>query len=236
MPRGMAALADVEAIRANRPDAETVALAAKIAHAERSAEATAEAYLVNAGGLIEALHHCLSFSQELQKLALDARTRSMTNHMVGPNGEKPTGTTINAWHQNLLTHVLVHATSRPNVRCILDDIISFVDVVREIGGDVHCDAAEEPFVKSLAPHFPPRFKLDCIAQMAEDAATQRKCNDYNGKREPVSVGILLPVAFSNEIVVLKLCYGHALAFAAKYGIQLRNCGIDEPWESVGNYW
>jgi len=232
-------------------DAETLAHVAAMERAERSAAATAENYLLASGGLVEALHHHMAFLQEPQKLALDVRKRLMTPFMVGRNGELPTGTTENGDGRNLLESVTVYATSRPASRWVLDDSMTFHDVVAQIEEDTHCDCSDEPFRKSLAAHVPSGFRADCIAQMAEDAAVQRKMNDYresdlksvapqhrdNCKRpKPVTVGLLLPIAFSNEIVVLKLCHGHAFALAEKYGIQLRDCGIEEPWESVGNYW
>ena len=240
----------MEGIVANRPDAETLALAAVMAHAERSAEATAENYLLDAGSLSAALHHTLPFVGEVQKLAKDARYKLMTGHMVGCNGDKPVATTINGKAKNLLTHVVVYPTSRPGVRYVLDGAVDFTHVVDDVKADVHCDVAVEPFAGSLQQY---KFvgKADCISDMAEDAATQRTRVDYwenelkvvapqyrerVRRPQPVAVGNLIPVAFGSDIVLLKLCAEHVLALLTKYGIRADACGVEEPWESTANYW
>lgn len=250
LPRGATALAAVEAIRANQPDAATVALAKQIDDAERAAESHCERLLVDGDKRYEALHLAVPFLQELQKLAKDSRYCLASLHMVGADGEKPNTTTINPDSGHLLTSVVVHATSRPGVRWVLGPSKSFADVVKELWADVHCDFSEPPYARKLLPH-KSIGKTDCIVELAEDAACQRSLHDsyeremrvvdsrYRHKLSrpaPLSVGLLFPVAFSNEIVVLKFCAGHALALFAKYGIQTDQCDIEEPWESVGNYW
>jgi hypothetical protein len=231
------------------PDTETLALIEAMERTERFAAATAEHHVLATGGLLEALHHCLPFSQELQKMALDARRRMAAAHMVGPEGQAPTGTTLNGEGKNLLESVVVYSTSRPTVRWVLGDSVTFQAVVGQIRADTHCEGSDEPFRTSLAPYLAGR--PDCIAVMAEHAALQRKVCAYRVSEleivappwrdqlktpDPVSVGLLLPVAFGSDIVVVKLCVDHVVALASKYGIQLSHCGIEEPWESTGNYW
>lgn len=248
-PHGADAIARTEAVRSGNPDAQTLALIEAMERAERMAAATAEGYLTNAGGVTEALHHCLPFAAEMQKLAADARYRMAGLHIVNAQGQVRAATTVNGDGKNLLTHVTVYPTSRPSVRWMLDESVGLNDVVAEIRSDTHCDCSAPPFAKTLAPYL--AGKADCIADMAEDAANQRTRNDYwvnelnsvapqhrdKCKRpQPVSVGLLFPVAFGSDVLVMKLCHGHAFALAEKYGIQLRDCGIEEPWESVGTYW
>ena len=67
-PHGADAIARTEAVRSGNPDAQTLALIEAMERAERMAAATAEGYLTNAGGVTEALHHCLPFAAEMQKL------------------------------------------------------------------------------------------------------------------------------------------------------------------------
>lgn len=247
--KGREAIVRTEAIRSGIPDAQTIAIVEGITEAERHAAALAETYLTTAGGVTEALHHCLPFVAEMQKLAADARYRLAGLHTMSPQGEASAATTVNGAGKNLLTHVAVYATSRPAVRWVLDESLTFNDVVADIRADTHCDCSAAPFAKSLAPYL--AGNPDCIADMAEDAANQRTRNDYwaaelnsvapqhrdKCKRpQPVSVGLQFPVSFGSDVVVMKLCHGHVFALAEKYGIALRDCGIEEPWESVGTYW
>jgi hypothetical protein len=103
--------------------------------------------------------------------------------------------------------------------------------VNELNGDVHCDAADEPFLRTLASFYPKKMTRDCVGLMAEHAATQR------GKTSNrIDVGQLFPVAFGFEIVVLKLCHAHADSLVKKYRKPVRDNGLEEAFEGVGNYW
>ncbi|AQT79199.1 hypothetical protein B1R94_07840 [Mycolicibacterium litorale] len=250
---GAAMLARLDAIRAGSPDAETAELAELIAHAERSAEATAEAYNLDAARKWPALAGLAMntpFLMELQKVAADTRYRLAALHTVNAQGEKPTAETVNPVNGELLTSVTVYSASRPHTRFVLGPSQTFVSTTAQLAEDVHCDFAEHPYLSALAQH-KTRGKPDCVAELAEHVAIQRTQHENFAKNmrdyppasrdrltrpDPISVGAMLAVAFSNDIVVLKFCTGHALALLDKYGIDPARCGIEEPWEGIGNYW
>lgn len=251
--RGQRLIATTEAIRTGTPDAETVNLAQQIADMERAAEKLCEEFLLDATQAwpaLAGLHMTLPFSQELQRIAVEARNRLAGAYTVNVKGGMPQAITINPDERNPLNSVVVYSTSRPAMRWVLGRSDTFADLVTELKTDVHCDFAAEPYARKLLPH-KSVGKPDCIGELAEDAARWRSLHNYweqqlksvspdhrgsLARPGPLSVGVLFPIAFSDEIVVLKFCHGHALAFLAKYGIQPRECGIEEPWESVGNYW
>ncbi|SER81666.1 hypothetical protein SAMN04488583_6371 [Mycobacterium sp. 88mf] len=250
MPGGAEALARVEAIRAGNPPGGARELADAMGAAEHVAEKLAEHHNLSVGGVIEGLHHALPFSQEFQKIALDARNMLVANHMTGTNGEPSSGETVNPDAVNPLAAVGVYATSRSGTRWILGGNNTFDAVMAELRADVHCELASGIHAQKLTTH---RLTCgrDCIGSMAESAATQRNLHEYYeselktvapeyrdslDRPTPINVGLLFPVAFGSDVVILKFCVEHAVALVDKYQIQVRECGIQESWESTGNYW
>lgn len=262
---GARALAAVEAIRNDNPDAQTIRQARRMEAAERAAESFCERFLVEsdtATARSAALHLTVPFLAELQKVAKDALHDVVSWFEVDAEGHKPQGYTHHDGDVDLLTSVIVYATSRPGERWAVEPPtgcktcvpqLSFDYVAETLAADCHCDLSVDPYAKKLEP-FKTIGPLDCFDDMREEIENRRKLHGYalaeldmNLSRErrrevekrlsePASTGQLFPVAFGNQVVFLKLCAGHAFALASKYQIQVRECAIEEAWEGVGNHW
>lgn len=258
-PYGARALAAIEAIRNGNPDAETIKGTERMTAAERAAEGFCERFLVEsdtATARSTALHLTVPFLGELQKLAKDALYDVVSWFEVDAEGHKPQGFTHHDGDVDLLASVIVYSTSRPGERWVIEPPtgckacvppLTFDYVAELLAADVHCDLNIDPYRKKLEP-FKVGGRLDCFEDMAEQVESHSKRLAYYEsfdpalrgnltRPEPLAVGQLFPVAFGNQVVFLKLCHGHAMALASKYQIEVRGqCGIEEPWESVGNHW
>ena len=235
LPNGAAKLAAIDNIRAGTPDKKVRDLGDQMDKAVQSATMECEKYMLNnAQCLGTAMHLSTPFLAELQKLATEALTGCVKPFVVDSWGDEPQGKTINYDDKNLLTSVIVYTTSRPGVRWVIGASEDFDDVAFKLRTDVHCDLVVEPYAKKLEMY---RFMggRDCLADMRKQLEDER---DSDGPRccSLPSVGFLFPIAFGNEIVFLKFCYNHAFAMIEKYKIQIREAGVQEPWEGVGNWW
>lgn len=162
-PRGIKALANVEAIRANNPDRQTRRLAEAMDAAAFAAEGACERFLIESAtstAASRALHLTVPFAQELQKIAKDALVESVSWFEVDGQGNKPQGITHHDGDVDMLTSVIVYSTSRPGERWVVEvptgctacvPARSFDAVVKELSADCHCDLYVQPYAKTLGP-------------------------------------------------------------------------------------